>query len=33
MRLIVVTDRDAPPAEISELLTDRLANFEDALAA
>jgi hypothetical protein len=33
MRLIVVTDRDAPPAEISELLTDRLTMFEDALAA
>jgi hypothetical protein len=33
MRLIVVTDRDAPPDEISELLTDRLANFEEALAA
>jgi uncharacterized lipoprotein YbaY len=33
MRLIVVTDRDAPPEALSELLTDRLASFEEALAA
>jgi predicted regulator of Ras-like GTPase activity (Roadblock/LC7/MglB family) len=33
MRLIVVTDRDAPPEAISELLADRLTNFEEALAA
>ena len=33
MRLVVVTDHDAPPEAIGELLTDRLATFEEELAA
>lgn len=33
MRLIVVTERDAPQSELTDLLDERLARIEEALAA